>query len=233
MRRRMIMGGLSAKDYVQNGLLLHLDGIENAGYGRHDSEASAWIDLTGNHTVVSSRTVTTASGQAPTWTNNAAWMRGDYAYATNFIPDILAAVNNNNCTIEIIWNYLSRGSVNNSGFFLMNADSPSGVRGFYFFDNANNCISSYSYRQTGYVSVSSGKSWTIIRSLLNGNKIVFNNKQYVNSNTGTVTSDEAFFASCSNCYIYAVRIYDRVLTADELAKNKNIDEKRFGITIPQ
>jgi len=35
----------SAADYIQDGLILMWDGIENAGVGIHDPDASVWVDL--------------------------------------------------------------------------------------------------------------------------------------------------------------------------------------------
>lgn len=41
-------GGVpTARDYVQDGLLVLYDGIENVGWGEHDGTASAWVDLVG------------------------------------------------------------------------------------------------------------------------------------------------------------------------------------------
>ena len=41
-------GGMpTARDYVQDGLLVLYDGIENVGWGEHDGNASAWVDLAG------------------------------------------------------------------------------------------------------------------------------------------------------------------------------------------
>ena len=37
----------TARDYVQDGLLVLYDGIENVGWGEHDGNASAWVDLAG------------------------------------------------------------------------------------------------------------------------------------------------------------------------------------------
>lgn len=36
---------LTTKSYVQNGLLAMWDGIENAGFGVHDPDATYWVDL--------------------------------------------------------------------------------------------------------------------------------------------------------------------------------------------
>lgn len=41
-------GGPSTLDYVQTGLVGMWDGIENAGRGVHDATASSWADLSGN-----------------------------------------------------------------------------------------------------------------------------------------------------------------------------------------
>ena len=48
-RNAMLAGGdISAKSYVQDGLIAMWDGIENAGWGAHDANATTWVDLSGN-----------------------------------------------------------------------------------------------------------------------------------------------------------------------------------------
>ena len=42
----------SARDYVQDGLVVMYDGIENAGYCAHSFESSAWKDLAGRYDLV-------------------------------------------------------------------------------------------------------------------------------------------------------------------------------------
>lgn len=47
-RNAFLMGGAktpTARDYVQDGLMAMWDGIENAGWGTHDSTATTWRDL--------------------------------------------------------------------------------------------------------------------------------------------------------------------------------------------
>lgn len=52
MRRRILASlaksGYTAKDYVQDGLIVMWDGIENAGFGVHDPNATVIRDLSGN-----------------------------------------------------------------------------------------------------------------------------------------------------------------------------------------
>lgn len=50
--RNALMAGKrkpTAKDYVQNGLIAMWDGIENAGWGIHDPNATTWKDLIGSY----------------------------------------------------------------------------------------------------------------------------------------------------------------------------------------
>ena len=44
----MMFHTITAKSYVQDGLIAMWDGIENAGWGVHDMNATMWKDLTGN-----------------------------------------------------------------------------------------------------------------------------------------------------------------------------------------
>lgn len=39
---------MSAKSYIQDGLIGLFDGIENIGWGKHDPNSSVWVDLSGN-----------------------------------------------------------------------------------------------------------------------------------------------------------------------------------------
>lgn len=49
--RAFLLAGrtVSARDYVQSGLVAQWDGIENAGYGVHNAQASSWKDLIGTN----------------------------------------------------------------------------------------------------------------------------------------------------------------------------------------
>lgn len=66
-RNAFLMSGgkPTARDYVQDGLIAMWDGLENAGWGAHDSTAATWVDLTGNEydlTVNSAVAAFTADG---------------------------------------------------------------------------------------------------------------------------------------------------------------------------
>ena len=52
--RKMMKTMPTARDYVQYGLIAMWDGIENAGWGKHDPSATVWKDLVGTRDLKSS-----------------------------------------------------------------------------------------------------------------------------------------------------------------------------------
>ena len=65
----MQVEGINAFSYVQKGLAACYDGVENAGAGVHDPNATTWTDLTGSgdNGAMGSGMTWTATG----WTRNA------------------------------------------------------------------------------------------------------------------------------------------------------------------
>ena len=53
-RNAFLMGRAvpTARDYVQDGLIALWDGIENAGWGTHDSTATTWVNLANNSNIL-------------------------------------------------------------------------------------------------------------------------------------------------------------------------------------
>lgn len=45
-------GGISAKDYITDGLFAMWDGIENIGYGKHSYDTSVWYDLVSGYNAI-------------------------------------------------------------------------------------------------------------------------------------------------------------------------------------
>ena len=48
--------------YIQDGLVAHWDGIDNAGFGLHDANANAWKDIVGGYEFVLSNAIITENG---------------------------------------------------------------------------------------------------------------------------------------------------------------------------
>lgn len=55
-------GAPTARDYVQDGLVRMLDGLENDGYGKHDANMSTWRELVTNTMISSSEMYTMKNG---------------------------------------------------------------------------------------------------------------------------------------------------------------------------
>lgn len=214
--------------YAQNGLIMWLDGIDNAGIGVHETNPTTWVDLTGNHTLVG-----LGGLGIPSFTENAAYFNSAQGLIANS-PLVIAAINSNQCTIEIVMFPIERGANTNNSFIV----AGQSVRGFSIWDNNNNSVSGFSYRQEGYTAVSSGRRANeLFRVILQGNKVMVmygtTKKIYNDTHIGTVADDGVIIGAYTYCYMYAVRIYNRVLTDEEIYYNALLDEKRFDIIIPE
>ena len=70
---------ISAKSYIRNGLVFQVDGLENVGFGQHDSSSTIWKDLTGNFTL-------SYSGGDPQFSEDALVTRTGFYVHNNAIP---------------------------------------------------------------------------------------------------------------------------------------------------
>ena len=70
-------GSPTAKDYIQDGLVAMWDGIENAGWGTHNSSATTWKDLLGGQELEFSGTTVNA--------DSVGFVTGAYVYSNGNI----------------------------------------------------------------------------------------------------------------------------------------------------
>ena len=62
---------VTAKDYIQDGLVAMWDAQENIGWGKHDDTATTWVDLTGNgHNWINIKSSAWVNGNARTVNGN-------------------------------------------------------------------------------------------------------------------------------------------------------------------
>ena len=218
-RRREMMRLASASpaptidDYVQDGIILWLDGIENTRSG-HNASATKWEDLSGN--------------------------ARDYTYAsTSVIGDKYCKPNNkltntkdrptNQVTIEIVMDFVSSGS---SQMIL-----PWGGNAYktVWISSSGSPI----YFSAGNSNASKGIA---VRSGINTYAATSTSSMFFNGVSDTIVSGSAtwqngahyigYYSSSSprtvSSKIYAIRMYNRALTAAELLQNAQIDRARFG-----
>lgn len=210
--------------YVQKGLMVHYDGINNTGSG-HDGSTTTWTNLASDtyHATI----------HGATWQNDSLSFDGLDDWAT---IDIL---NYPYVTIEAV---VSHG--NTSKTMVVNNFEGAGCGFTSDLKSGYNC---FLYHCGGYQNLPSDTPYITnkIYSLsgsFNGNQGILyeNGRKFVKSNTGSIASSSSPYTLAANAYtftstdgvynerIYSVRIYNRALTDDEVLQNYEIDKQRFS-----
>lgn len=238
-RNAFLMGGAktpTARDYVQNGLIAMWDGIENAGLGVHDDNATVWKDLIG------SRDLTCIN---VSWTDTMAEFSGNgYANKTESASTALSAENR---TLEVV--FRSTGNINNSDVVNIGTKDDAsyhnfrmacgGYRSKIIAANGRGYSSPPMFvRNDSQISV--GVTFSVMASDSNGSRLVgaywngvpaqTNGSEYwasgsLDETIGAGSTTRRFFTGFVGC----VRCYERILTAAEVAANYAIDAARFGL----
>ena len=213
----------TSASYVQSGLIAQWDGIDNVGTGTHDPTATTWKDLKGSLDMT-----LTAKG----WWNshgNALFVNGMGAQGTNAAPAYK--------TIEVVYRMTKNGGrllfVSGRASRIVAFDSATGSpKKIYFngavsnkgvqwpFDTTEVCFAAATYDDD-----------TVSNAYFNG---AVRNDVYVDNQWGTGDGKVAVGnrSSGDSSYrwfgeVYAIRLYDKVLTDEEIAANRAIDQERF------
>ena len=240
--------GVNAFSYIQKGLVACYDGIENAGAGVHDPNATTWVDLTGNG---NNGTV----GSGLTWVANG-WVNTSAAVAKPILmgPSLAATTGSETFTMEFAGQRATTdrgvlfGQYNNSygvNFEYCSAGDknyPSSLRlHFYLALASDKTLNQYTTQATTFPN---GDSATLALTAAPTERGIWkdgalaaltttDNREILCRNTtcdSVIGGDSArpgdwqcpFIGTC-----HAFRLYDRVLTADELAVNAAVDAVRF------
>ena len=237
--RNALMSGKrtpTAKDYVQDGLVAMWDGIENAGWGIHDANATVWKDLIRDIDAAYS-----IASEIPNWGTDC-WRSvssGDGRIFRTIYPD-LAGYDGHTVEIVASKNTAARGVIIGSYAYSDETGGSAGknfewytsssFRAFYdahpdMVTNANEFpIGVRSY----FATVKDGNEYKVIKG----------NGDVIGTGTGNVQlrgthcslgCDNRTGYMCLNGDICAIRIYSRALTAAEIAAKYAIDKARFGL----
>lgn len=207
---------------VTDGLVLHLDGIENTRHG-HNSAARTWEDLSGNGidwvlpTAQSFSTdyLSCPGGNMCADPVNSSVINsttlGAHTYFNSFTYQTV--LQSNNSGTWAAWIFGIHGLTHYSSYFIFNTDNV--VR--------NIC----SHNGTGFYQITMmfPPSTQICR--INNSNIGFTGGDRWNANTYTMSGVIA--GSSINGKLYSVRVYNRILTDDELYANWIRDKNRFNI----
>ena len=213
--------------YVTNGLIAYWDGAWNSGIGMHDAGAS-------NPTELVAGLSTTLDGTIPVEGNAFLFGSGNISFQ---LPAFNSAINEGNATVEIV---LAKDGdyVGNGGFIAFGGRS---TRGFWIWQSSGYLISSCSYH------AKSGEYTPIYFDADGTNTLAFqlttavSNKYFCNGLTaGYVQRYSTDLAGNADGYVgrlptynqgvakvFAIRIYARALSDDEIALNSVMDTVRF------
>ena len=225
--------GLTTYDYIQDSIVAMYDGIENAGRGIHDANATAWTDLAGRYSVDLNLGIATKSDCF----DNTGLTQTDFAKCP------VASYK----TIELVF----RKNNTSYGIFGLNADAgemPS-YSGDVYYDHNVNAFCQGNKPKPG-IKISGASEFIGRRCYVAFTKDERNvtNGAYMNGearNDGTyndywqIGSHEGSIGGKGNLSIYwnrvmsgefcALRFHSRVLIAEEIAHNYSIDKARFGL----
>lgn len=245
--RRQLSMEMSAKNYIQNGLVAMWDGIENVDWGQHSDSAPAWVNLMGNSNY--DFTLQNAS-----WASDGLITNQSYDRAAESTSSITYT---SNLTTEIVFEIYAVPSVGRQIFFKLGDTLKSGssnrvMRCLAFKTDSpigwqlkNNSVMTNSGYNTPPLNtplsiatvyaVPSGS--TSNRLSQNPTRIVINNQvltptwatdgfssNFAGMSISTTSNSKGFYGK-----VHAIRIYNRQLSDTELNKNYLIDKQRFGI----
>ena len=210
-------------DYVRSGLIGYWDGINNAGTGTHDATATVWKDLAGTCDM--------------TLTANGSWNTGHNGLVVNGRSAVAAKTVSNYKTIEVVYKMtqkdgsilLSTGTKNRYVLFDTNGTCE-------YFDGEKETLmiprtfDASAIRASAAVYNDAGNAVGSVyaEGIQEKNDIKHTNTWGTYENVLQLGSRSAN-AGDWKWYgeVYSVRLYDRALTAQELAYNHRRDLVRF------
>lgn len=215
--------------YVQDNLIAHYDGIDNAGVGVHDASATTWKDLKGSNDATTENAVTWSDNYLDVTTYGVKWF-------TN--TDITAAISNHDFTLEYVVSPSGMSSQSAQCTLSStrdNSSTSSAIQVFHkspvYLNIRNNTI----LINTGSVLSNNTVAHVVIRKngtkydiIINGEVKGTKTSTASSTLTGTYMIGGDYANYLFNGKFYAHRIYTKALTNEEIIGNYNIDKLRFN-----
>lgn len=225
MRNGMMVNGKpTAKSYIQDGLIAMWDGIENAGWGVHDPNATTWKDLVGTQDMSLSQYGSFSDDSLVCAGTGYAASRGtvfdDFIYAETVVEyDSLERQTGN----IVIWGeYSEMPNYDRSMDMIIYNDTLVQTGGqSVFYTKGNDKLFLLQYTRPGSDNVF---------ALANGISL----ERYAKQDNWATRYGIGSFGGRQSGYSYRgkikrVAMYSRIPTAAEIAHNYNIDKIRFNL----
>ena len=232
---------LSAKSYIQDGLAVQFDGIENIGFGQHNNLATQWKDLVGPQTF-----------NLPTGDN--AWSfseNGLHTVRANGVSlsnnsALNTAVANANFTVECAFNKEKETPVSSKGY-------KNKICVLYLLRDSNYPFGTINASAYGFSPIGKGHEGALNASVSGAASVGQHSLSCVQDGTnwavrvdgayekiGSVASlgtpsfrhgfkfNQGYYADYGlDGYYHSLRVYTRSLTEAEVAVNRAVDQVRF------
>lgn len=229
----------TAADYVQGGLVCMWDAIENSDWGVHDDSATAWTELVSG----TADAIVGNLGTRYVWSDNALVSYTDGNTFTSDRTDVLLEPFQT-CTFTLesttsaptashtwqpqIFNICKSGQGYSQGLILRYRRENNGACGNVYTGTYTSgpsiTVSPLDALHTWTCSYNEGVGSFYADGLYVGGATV-NPDQTITSTIVRIGSSSYQFQGC----YHSIRIYNRALTADEIAHNAQIDQARFGL----
>ena len=219
--------GYTAKDYVQDGLIAMWDGVENAGWGVHDPNATVWRGLIGSDDLIMRNCrFEQDSLVSDSYIGVCAYSSitrnfGDMSLEVAFRDDIKRANHD----------LLSFDTNPGTGIVVFGGQNESSTLDWWVLGDDTN-VAANTLGNTNPTSSSITLASGLFRFYRIGLEISLLTASY-NDITGFLSlfglrnSDGRY---CMIGSIYCVRLYSRALTTDEIVHNYAIDKARFNLS---
>ena len=230
------MGGSSiptAKDYVQDGLVAMWDGIENAGWGLHDPNATVWKDLVGGGVATLPANVAVVG--------DAISFAGDATISYPISTVLASALASADMSLEMCLSILpytltsyrtmceTIGMDGNILIYTPRSTTSAQQYVYYnYYGRANSAVAGV-LDANGMFDGTLGLACST--SVMSGAR--YKNGELVNNatfpQTPTMTPTALRSALMDGAKLRSVRFYSRALTAAEIAANYAVDKARFNL----
>ena len=225
----------SSLAYVQDGLLCHLDGIDNAGRGVHDPAALTWKDLSG----VAGDFEVANNANYVAWTANGLHKKGNHWMALNRarvdgVKTCEAAMSNlGSASSDTVMPFYYSADI----YFVIRDSSAS--RKIWY--RGGNCHVTESIPDSATISVTYGSTYCVYQNgaVSDGTSGESNSWSQNDDPGGSMSiGGRAITWGSADVSTYgydvnAIRMYNRVLTADEVRQNYEVDSIRFRGVVPE
>ena len=241
----------TARSYVQDGLIAMWNGIENAGWGVHDPNATKWVDLCGFIGDMALDEYSTFGPDCLNLSQQTKRIEGTVSNPSKLINMVHCRDGYTGWTLECLLKLdtsimpnrqeAALFSTTNNGIFCLQP---------YFAINQHPTYASSKFElrlsgrsgtwSTDYIRINNGSKFRV-SFVYNGETVTMRvGRTYtkeVAANVGTSHMDTSFWESIGmSCFkgtfagpIYNFKFYSRALSADEIAKNLEIDMARFNL----